>query len=352
MDLKFEELSMIYNKFVQKYEIFALYRFQPCPSIQLWNAEICLSLQTKKFFEMLGRRQIREKIIENLYSYTQNPLDAGVVERNMLTEINKIYHLYIYELNFLVALKSVAEQQIEIGKNKYLKTTAEINPNQKFINNQVLIKIENNAERIAFTEKHKELQWDIHDDLLVKTFQRIKSGKRYQDFMQEDSYSFEADQKFIGKLFLRYIAENDDFHQHIEELEISWTGDFHIANSIVQKTIGFLKEEEPSHTLLKMIRKEDDEDFAKKLLQLTINHWQNSMNSLETRLENWDLDRISLIDKIILITAITELDYFPFTPSKVIINEYIEISKVYSTEKSNIFVNGILDKYTKELNRI
>lgn len=301
---------------------------------------------------MLGRRQIREKVVETLYSYYQNPIDTNILEKNMFSEINKIYHLYVYQLNFLVALKSIAEQQIEIGKNKFLKTDAELHPNQKFINNQVLKKIENNAERISFTEKHKELQWDLHDDLLLKTFQRMKNGKRYQDFMQEDAFSFEEDQKFIGKLFLRYIAENDDFHNHLEEKEMSWADDFHISNSMVQKTIGFLKEDEPSHTLIQMIKNEEDENFAKKLLQLSLTHWEKTVNKLKKRLENWDLERISLIDKIILVTALTELDYFPLTPSKVVINEYIEISKVYSTEKSNIFVNGILDKYTKELNRI
>lgn len=301
---------------------------------------------------MLGRRQIREKVVETLYSYYQNPIKTDVLERNMLTEIEKIYHLYIYQLNFLVALKDLAEKQIEIGKNKFLKTDADSNPNQKFINNQVLKKLEENTERLNFTSKHQDLKWELHDDLLVKTFQRMVGGKRYQDFMQEEHCSFEEDQKFIGKLFLRYIAENEDFHEHLEEKEMSWADDFHISNSMIQKTIGFLKEDEPSHTLIRMIKDKEDEQFAKRLLQVTVSHWEDTEKKLEQRLENWDMERISLMDKIILVTAISELDYFPATPSRVIINEYIEVSKVYSTEKSNIFVNGILDKYTKELNRI
>ncbi|WP_313717128.1 transcription antitermination factor NusB, partial [Kaistella carnis] len=120
---------------------------------------------------------------------------------------------------------------------------------------------------------------------------------------------------------------------------------------MIQKTIGFFKENEPSHTLIKMIKDEDDRDFARKLLKETLNHWEENEKKLEARLENWDLDRISLLDKIIIISAITELDYFPLTPGRVIINEYIEISKVFSSDRSNIFINGILDKYTKDLNR-
>lgn len=300
---------------------------------------------------MLGRRQIREKVVEAVYSYYQNPVKADVLEKNMFSQIEKIYHLYIYQLNFLVALKALAEKQIEIGKNKYIKTEDNLNPNQKFINNRVLNMLEENTERLSFTSKHQELKWELYDELLVKTFQRMTSGKRYQDFMKEEGYSFEEDQKFIGKLFLRYIAENEDFHDHVEGLELSWADDFHISNSMIQKTIGFFKENEPSHTLIKMIKDEDDREFARKLLKETLNHWEETEKKLEGRLENWDIERISLIDKIILVTAICELDYFPLTPGRVIINEYIEISKVFSTDRSNIFINGILDKYTKDFNR-
>ena len=302
---------------------------------------------------MLGRRQIREKVVETLYSFYQNPIGADILEKNMISQIDKIYHLYIYELNFLVGLKNVAEQQIEIGKNKFIKTESTINPNQKFINNKVLLQLEENTERLSFTSKHLELKWDLYDDLLVRTFQRLKAGKRYQDFMLEkDTYSFEDDQKFIGKLFLRYIAENVDFHEHLEEKELSWADDLHIANSMIQKTVGFLKPDQSSHTLIKMFKNDEDIDFARNLLKYAVSHLKESEEKVKERLQNWDLERISLIDKIIIIAAITEMDYFPFTPSAVIMNEYIEISKVFSTEKSNIFVNGILDKYIKDKNRV
>ncbi len=301
---------------------------------------------------MLGRRQIREKVVEALYSYQQNPIKYDLLEKNLFSDIEKIYHLYIYQLNFLVALKELAEQQIEIGKNKYIKSEKDINPNEKFINNQILKKIEENTERLSFNSKNQNLKWDLHDDLLVKTFQRISAGKRYQDFMKEEGYSFEEDQKFIGKLFLRYIAENEDFHDRLEEKELSWADDLHIANSMVQKTIGFMKEDEPSHTLIKMIKDESDREFARKLLTKSLNNWDENEKKIEERLQNWDLDRISLLDKIILVASISELDNFPLTATSIIINEYVEISKVFSTEKSNIFINGILDKYSKDINRV
>lgn len=301
---------------------------------------------------MLGRRQIREKIIQNLYAYQQNPINQGVLEKNMFSDLEKIYNLYVYQLNFLVALKRVAENKIEIGKNKFIKTNEDISPNQKFIRNQILEKLESNNERLSVISKYKNLTWDIHDDLLIKTYQRITASKLFQDYMQNPELSFEDDQKFIGKIFLRYIAENDQFYDHICSIELPWADDFHIANSMVQKTIGFLKKELPSHTLMQVIKDDEDRAFAKKLLQVSLSHWEDCEKKIEERLENWDLERIALMDKIILVAAIAELDHFPLTPSKIIINEYIEISKIFATEKSQTFINGLLDRYIKINNRI
>lgn len=301
---------------------------------------------------MLGRRQLREKVIQTIYSYHQNPINHSVLEANMFSQIDKIYDLYIYELNFMVALKKIAEKQIEFSKNKFIKTEQDINPNYKFIRNQILINIEENQERVSFSSKNQNLIWDINDSLLIKIFNKIKSGKLFSKYMDNDELSFEEDQKFIGKVFLRYIAENNDFHEHLEDIESMWADDLHIANSMIQKTIGFIKKDVQLHTLIKVIKDDDDKEFAKKLLNQTLNNLEDLEKKIEELLENWDIERISLMDRIILTTAISELDSFPLTHSLIIINEYIEISKVFATDKSQIFINGILDKYIKNKNRI
>lgn len=301
---------------------------------------------------MLGRRQIREKVIQNLYTYQQNPMSIDAIQRKMFSEIEKVYHLYVYELNFLVALKQQAEHQIQRRKEKFIKTEEDLNPNQKFIRNKVLENLENNQERLSFTSKFPYLKWEVDDIFLVKTFQKMIKGKRYKDFMDSPDISFDADQKFLGKLFLRYIAENEAFHDLVEEQEMSWTDDIHIANTMVQKTIGFMKPNEPSHTLIKIIKDEDDRVFAEKLIRSSIGNWEDAEQKLKDRLQNWDIDRVSLMDKIILVAAITEMDIFPLTASKIIINEYIEIAKSFSSEKSQIFINGILGRYAEDQNRI
>ena len=135
---------------------------------------------------MLGRRQLREKTIQALYSYQQNPIKQDVLARNMFAEIDKIYSLYIYQLNFLIALKKIAEKQMELNKNKYIKTEEDLNPNRKFIRNQAIELLEQNEERLSFSANHQELIWDIHDDLLIKVFNKIKASKLFQDYMKGD----------------------------------------------------------------------------------------------------------------------------------------------------------------------
>lgn len=301
---------------------------------------------------MLGRRQIREKVVVTLYAQHQNPVPYEQLEKKMLQDIEKIYDLYVYELNFLVALKQLAERQIDISQQKFIKNTVAVEALQKFIQNPVLTVLEENQARLSHTSKHQELKWELHDESLVKIFQKITASKRFQDFVDLPSPSFEDSQKFIGKIFLRYVAENDDLHALLEEQELSWADDLHITNSMIQKTIGALKEGENPHTLIRMIKDEEDARFSTKLLWEAVRNWEANDEKLKPMLNNWELDRLALMDRVILNAALTELDFFPQTPSRVIMNEYIEISKVFATEKSNVFINGILDKYTKEKNRI
>ena len=300
---------------------------------------------------MLGRRQIREKVTQAVYAYYQNPIKVDVLEQNMFSEIEKIYYLYIYQLNFIIALKEVAERQIENDRNRYIIAEKHINPNRKFVDNQVINKLEENVERLQFTSLHSELKWDIDNEFLGKTYQKIITGKRYNDYMNSDDYSFDGAQKFIAKLFLKYVAENELFHQYVEDKELFWADDIHISNTMVQKTIGMLKEEESSDRLIRVIKNEEDRSFASKLLRDSLKNLESTEEKIKGRLENWDISRVSTMDKVILVLAITELDNFPFTPLKIIVNEYIEIAKTFSTNKSNIFVNGVLDKYSRDINR-
>lgn len=300
---------------------------------------------------MVGRRQLREKVVETLYAYQQNPKEVNLVLKNMMGDINKIYNLYVYELNFLLALRELAKEQIEIRKNKFIKSEEDLNPNIKFVENRILVMLEANEERRQFTEKNKQLTWDATDDVLRHTFQRMLKSKKYLDYMQSSDNSFEDDQKFIGRIFLRFVAENKDLHDYFESQEMYWADAFHIANSLVQKTIGFMKADQEMDTLMKVIKNSEDRNFVQTLLTKTIYNQKSLTDELSKRLQNWDLERISLIDRVIILTAFSEMDNFKTTPSSIIINEYIEIAKAFSSDKANVFINGLLDKYAKDHNR-
>jgi len=300
---------------------------------------------------MVGRRQLREKVVQSLYAYEQNPKDVNLVVRNLIRDLNKIYDLYVFELNFLVALHNLAEEHIEIGKRKFIKSDKDLSPNLKFIKNIALQQIIDNRERENYSSKNSQLLWSTNDEIVTKTYQSIISGKLYRNYMDSEDESFEEDQKFLGKLFFRYVAENELIHSFLEDIEMSWADDLHISNSLVQKTISFLKPDSETHTLIRIIKNTDDENFAKMLLSQTATNLHIYEKKLEERLKNWNLERISLIDKVIIITGMSEMDEFKLTPSSIIINEYIEIAKVFSSEKSNVFINGILDKYAKDSNR-
>jgi len=301
---------------------------------------------------MVGRRQLREKIIQSVYAYEQNPKDINLVVRNLFRELNKIYDLYVFQLNLLVSIHKLAGEHIEISKHKFIKSDNDLSPNLKFVENLALQQIISNKERENYSSKNTQLLWSTSDELVTKTYQNIISGKLYRDYMKSEHKNFDEDQKFLGKLFLRYIAENEFIHSFFEDIEISWADDIHISNSLVQKTISFLKPDKETNTLIKIVKGESDESFARTLLSQTITNLALYEKKLEENLKNWDIERVSLVDKIIIITGMCEMNEFKSTPSTIIINEYIEIAKTFSSEKSNVFVNGILNKYAKDNNRI
>lgn len=299
---------------------------------------------------MLGRRQIREKAVKTVYSFLQNPIEIDLALKNTHKELDQLHQLYLSQLNFLVALRDLAEDQIEIGETKFTKTDSQTNPLQKLAQNKVLLQLDKNSERKQYSDKNKASLWNSNNEILVKTFQKIIASKRFEQYVKEES-SFENDQKFIGKLYLRYLAENEKMQDLFETEQLNWADDLHIANTMVNKTIGALTQDQESHQLIKMFRNQEDMDFITKLIRYSLNQLEVNLQKIMKKLHNWEWSRVATMDQAILLTAITELDYFPKTASRIIMNEYLEVAKIYSTDKSSVFVNGILDKYCKELNR-
>lgn len=302
---------------------------------------------------MLGRRQIREKVIQEVYAYLLNPTDPHTAKKQLLSSMDGIYRLYLSELAFLVGLKELAEDHLDIEKSKFNPSSEELKRLERFANNPIWCKLEQNPRRLSEMSKNADLKWHKYDELLMRTFQRIRQSKKYQTYTEIENPDFDTHQRFAGLMFRKYITENEDFESRIASRDLNWESDLHIANSMTQATLGYIKEDQPMESLVDIFKNIEDKEFAQRLLHITLENWSTTEADLSGRLgESWEIERVLLIDRILLITAMSEMDHFPTTASRIIINEYIEIAKVFAAEKSQIFINGVLDRYAKEKNRV
>lgn len=301
---------------------------------------------------MLGRRQIREKVLQAVYAYNVGGNSIETVEKNLFQSIREIYDLYVYQLNLLIAVKNYAANLIDVKKSKRYATEDEQNPNTKFVDNVIFKLLEDNIVRQEHTESHKELLWTLNENYVAMVFKKIESSLQYFSYMQNPEHSFDEDKRLIQGIFVKYIAENEILHEWFEELKLGWADDMHIANNMTLKTLKSIYMDSKFDTLIQIFKSQDDIDFTTKLFRKTTEHYPLFLNTIQERSKNWKLDRIAEIDKIILSMGFCEMEFFPENPTKVIINECIELAKAFSTNNSNIFVNGILDRYAKETGKI
>lgn len=303
---------------------------------------------------MLGRRQLREKAMQSIYAWKTAGEDSNqrLIESNMLKGVDEIYDLYIYLLNLLRFQKDIGVHKIELAKNKKLPTSQDLNPNLKFVENSIFQFLEENIELNQYTEKNNQLTWDMLDAYPNLIYKEIINSEEYHIYMEIPQPSFVQQKEFAMKIFEKFIAPNEALHDWLEENNLYWSDDVHIANSMVMMTLKSLIEKSaPNFKLFKVYKDDEDREFLIDLFRSTLRYSKETLEMIEAKATNWELDRIAVLDLVLLQMALTEFHYFPNIPPKVTLNEYIELSKIYSTEKSKIFVNGILDRSLKELKR-
>lgn len=302
---------------------------------------------------MLNRRHLRIKVLQALYAYFQSDEENyRRTENELMTSVERIYDLYLYLLLSFEELKSIAEARIEENKLKIRPSESDLNPNLKFIENQIFTLLANHKELRRVSEESK-VNWvgDEHREMFRKVFHQIREGELYLAYMNEPTRSFEEDQVFACELFKAEIANSPLIYHFFEEKSIHWMDDIDLACSMVLKTIkGFTAEGEQE--ILPLYKDpQDEKDFVRTLLRKTIARDRENLLLIDELTKNWDLDRIAKMDIILMKMALTELQEFNNIPKKVTLNEYIEISKFYSTPKSNTFINGVLDKAVDRLEK-
>ena len=264
--------------------------------------------------------------------------------------IENTYTLYLLVLSLLMELHKMEENFIRLSSKKYLNENVEKYPNkEKFLNNAVLKQIVNNSLLQNELDKKKLNNWDLHQDYVKIVFNEIKKSELFEQYMLNGEHSYEEDKNLIASLFKEVIAPNDRIYEYFEDDKLTWVDDIPLVNTFVLKQLRKVNEEySQSFFLPKLLKDTDDMVFADQLLTKTLLNNKKFEEEIQIKTPNWDKDRIADIDAILLKMAICELTGFSSIPERVTINEYLEIAKEYSTPKSSIFINGILDKLVKE----
>jgi len=300
---------------------------------------------------MVNRRHIRIKVMQSVYAILQSKSDNLTKEEKfLLYSVQKVTDLYVLQMRLIVEVKNLALEHLEIKKKNYLATAEDKNPNLKFIQNKVIQAIEDSKEINEYVSQKNLNNWKDDREYVRVIWDALKESNEYKAYLSSETISLKEDKDFIAHMFKDVIAPNDKLFDYFESMNLGWVDDLPLVNTTVLKSIKQLKKGE-TITLKELGAKEDDLEFLIELFRKTILHHGEFTDEINDKTPNWDADRIAEIDLILIKMALTEFLYFPSIPTKVTINEYIEIAKDYSTAKSSYFINGVLDKLLKEYHK-
>jgi len=298
---------------------------------------------------IINRRHIRTKVMQSIYSFHRSSRqNIEKEEKFLFKSIEDSANLYLTILSALIEIQKYESDFIERSKKKYLPSPEELNPNTKFIDNRVLHILSQSNSIAQALEDKKINNWKKNNDCIVLLVNDIKTSQMYQKYLSSPEDSFEEDRSFMVDLFTKIIAPNHKLYQYLEDYSLTWIDDVPLVNTNIQKQLKNLKSETDIFEVPSLYKDEEDKKFAQQIFRKTILNETILEKEYINKTPNWDKERIAEIDTIILKMAICEFLKFPSIPFKATINEYLEIAKEYSTPKSSIFINGVLDKLVQE----
>jgi len=299
---------------------------------------------------MLNRRHIRIKVMQIIFAIKSNQSDnLKKDEKFLLESMENMYNLFLLMLSLLIEVEAKAEDYLIKSQQKHLPTSEEKNPNRKFVNNELLNFLKQNNLLKQELKARKVDNWKFDNEYVDVIFRAIIESELYKDYMATKLSSFKEDKIFVIDMFKEIIAPNEKLYNYFEDKNITWLDDLPVINTAIVKLLrkSNLQSLE-SQFVPKLFKDTEDKNFAIDLLENTMSNELTFSNEIEGKTANWDKDRIANIDFVLLQMAICEFQKFPSIPVKVTINEYLEIAKEYSTPKSSVFINGILDNLAKE----
>lgn len=294
---------------------------------------------------MISRRNIRVKVMQTLYTLdsVSGQAKPGEPETILKIKIEQTRNLFTYLVYFLMEVSRYSETDSRQKASKHLPTEGDLNINTKIAGNLILWKT---LENKSFVEVCESAHFDniINQDLLKKIYNELTQTEIYKEYIETLSREKKSEKKILEFIFNQLLLPNEDFTSHIEELFINWDDDAEQMQTLVMNYLS--KNEGVSFT---EILSKEKWDFARNLLRTVSEKEPHTLELIKPKLKNWDADRIAALDLIILQMGVCELLYFETIPTKVTINEYIDIAKAYSTVQSGQFINGLLDNIHKEL---
>jgi len=299
---------------------------------------------------MISRRTIRIKVLQVLYAYYSLPdKTLSLAEKELRFSLTKTFDLYHYLMALLLEMADYAQRKIDSSKGKMVPHYEDLHPNTRFVDNQVIHMLRNNRRLQAYLRQSKP-SWVNHPEVVKDLYLFLSESEFFNEYMAAPSVNFADDKKLVEKVFQNIFLISEDLYLLLEEESIYWNDDMDLVVAMILKTLkSFHAETDENQPLMPMFKDADDEQFSKDLLRKTVVNHDELRQLIENYASNWDMERIAYMDILIMQMALSEFIYFPSIPTKVSLNEYIELSKYYSTDKSRNFINGILDKALKEL---
>lgn len=294
---------------------------------------------------MFNRRQLRIKVLQTLYALHSDK--EGSVEdahKLLMSAVEKTYDLYLTLLLLIAEMQDAAIERIEAGRMRKQPSHEDLHPNTKFVNNKPL-RVVIKSKALAKEAANRSLGWSNDQDMVKRLFKSLVASEEYVAYMENEERGFQHDRESLNRMFRKHIINEESLQEWLEEQSILWSDDLDLASSIVLKTIKTIAEDSDDLILCDMWKEEgDDKEFLEQLFSRTLALSTEHDKAIEEVASNWDIERIATIDLLLLRMALAEARSFESVPLKVTINEYIDLAKFYSTEKSGAFVNGVLDK--------
>lgn len=304
---------------------------------------------------MINRTLVRTKVVQTLFAqYSGNDHTALSARKTLLNKFSSTYSLYMMMLSFADELTTYAEEQISENQKRASVLHQTYIANRNFVNNRLAQQIFNNR-RIRNYLENENLRWDVGMSAIEATYKLLINTPFYQEFMALEKPTYEDEKTLWRKIYGSLLLESETLSSALEEMEVAldqegWTIDMDMVITYVIKTLKRFKEDDTDELpLLEMFASEAELEFGKNLLQWSIEQTEENKGLIAKSLQNWEADRIAYMDQIILLVALAEIRKCNEIALEISMNEYIEIAKEYSSEKSYVFINGVLNRIVNDL---